>query len=195
MLQETLFETKKQMKKSSLLISVEQYATNILKNQLSSDLVYHNFEYTERVVEAIEAIGVLEQLTDEEMEMVRIAAWFHNTGFRDVSTNHFEKSKTIASTFLVENNVPSEQIDQILNCIFAAKAESIPTSKIEKVLVDAKKRVTLEGNTKKQLDQLRQELLNVKKVEQSEVESVQNHLNSILKYQFHTVYGLSLIHI
>lgn len=181
------------MENSSLLKSAEELATDILKNQLSPDLVYHNFEHTEKVVQAVQSIGVLERLTDEDMEMVSIAAWFHKTGYRDAYDGHVEKGTLIATTFLNDQKVAPEKIDKIINCILAAQGDYIPTSKIDKVIADATQKVILEGDYKLQLDQLRQESLSINKKEHSEVDSLQSHLESILKYQFHTTFGNEIL--
>lgn len=181
------------MENNSLLTNVERYVTDILKNQLSSDLVFHNIEHTVKVVDAVKAIGTHEQLSSEEMEMVQIAAWFHDTGYRDLYYGHEEKSKAIAAAFLSKENVPPEKIDKILGCILATQVGNKPQNDIEKVLVDARQIDVKGGDYKMHLDQLGQELLAVKKIEQSEVEGLQNYLEDILKYEFHTTYGKEVL--
>ena len=181
------------MEHNSLLKKAERDATDILKNQLSPDLVFHNFEHTKGIVDAVQAIGTHEQLSDEEMEIAQIAAWFHNTGYRDAYDGHEKKSKAIASEFLSKEEVLPEKADKILACILASQAGNKPKHKIEEVLVDAKQAAVKEGDYKVQLDLLRQELLAIKKVEQSEVEGLQKHLKKILKYEFHTTYGKEVL--
>ncbi len=181
------------MENNALLKNAEQHATDILKNQLSSDLIFHNLEHTEAIVEAVRLIGTHDQLSEEEMEMVQIAAWFHNTGYKDAYIGHNEESKAIAATFLNKENVPPQKRDKILNCILASKVGNKPKENIEKVLVDARQTVVKEDNFRVQLDLLRQELLAVKKEEQSEVESLQSYLKAILKYEFHTNYGKEVL--
>lgn len=167
----------------------ERYATEMLKNQLSSDLTFHNFEHTEKVVEAVQEIGTHEKLSNEEMEMVQIAAWFHDTGYRDAYEGHEEKSKAIALAFLLKEEVLAEKIDKILGSILVTQEESLPKNKIEKVLVDAVQATAKGGDYKL----LNQELLAVKKVEQTEVESLQKFLKVVLKYEFHTAYGKEVL--
>ncbi|GJM33049.1 MAG: hypothetical protein DHS20C18_20500 [Saprospiraceae bacterium] len=181
------------MENNSLLKNAELYATDILKNQLSPDLVFHNFDYTKKVVEMVQAIGTHEQLSNEEMEMAQIAAWFHGTGYRDAYNGHEEKSIAIASAFLSEEKVPTEKIDKILDSILATQVGNPLKHNIGKVLADAGKTAVKEGDFKVQLDRLRQELLAVKKIEQSEVECLQNYLETILKYEFHTAYGKEVL--
>lgn len=179
----------KLMTSTTHLKNAEEHATDILKNQLSSDLVFHNLEHTEKLVETIKLIGTYEQLSTADMEIVQMAAWFLNTGYRDVYDEHEEKSKAIASAFLKLKEVPQDKIDKISACILATQAGNKPKNKLEKVCVDAKQAININDNYKQALEQLRQEQLAVKKIEQSEVDSLQNHLETILKYDFYTTYG------
>jgi len=89
------------MENTTLLEKVEDYATDILKNQLSKEFVYHNLKYTQKVLEEVKTIGKHEQLSKEEMESAQIAAWFLKTGFRDTYIGYEEKSKSIAAEFLI----------------------------------------------------------------------------------------------
>ncbi len=181
------------MTSNTLLKDTELYATDFLKNQFSSDLSFHNFEHTETLVEATKLVGTHEQLSQAEMEVVQIAAWFLNTGYKEDYDEYEEKSKAIASAFLSDQNVSDDKINKVLGCILATQEGNKPKHKTEKVFVDATKAVAIKGNFKTQLDQLRQELSRVKKIEQSEVDSLENHLQAIIKYEFYTAYGKDVL--
>lgn len=175
------------------LKSTEEYATDILKNQLPADIVFHNFERTEKLVETIQSIGTAEQLSTTEMEIVEVAAWFLYTGYRDAYDEYEEKSTIIASQFLSQQDVPQDDIDKVSGCILAPQLGNKPASKIEEVFLDARHALALKGDFKTQLGQLRKELFAVKKIEQSEVDSLQKHLKTILKYDFYTTYGKEVL--
>lgn len=177
------------MENNILLEKAEAHATEILKNQLSPDLVFHNFESTAQEVEWVKTIGLQEQLSEEELELVQIAAWFHNTGYRDDYDEPHSKSKAIASSFLSKESVPLGKANLILDSILVMQNGNKPQNKIEKVLVDARQAVVVDGDFKAQVGLLKKELSAVKNIEQSEVEGLQNHLKTILQYEFHTAYG------
>lgn len=181
------------MENNSLLQNAEQYATDILKNQLSSDLVFHNYEHTKAIVDAIQSIGPIEKLNEEEMEAALIAAWFHETGYRDAYDRHEEKSKLIAKEFLSKHNVSIEKTDKVLAGIFSTKPDVEPNNNIERVLSDALKIEVKEGDLKKYVERHNQEILNIKKKEVSDAEGLQNYLESILKYRFYTTYGKEIL--
>lgn len=177
------------MENNVLLKNAAQHCTEILNNQLSPEIVCHNLEYTERVVEMVKSIGAQEPLSEEELELVQIAAWFHDTGFRDTYDGHQVKSKAIASSFLSQEEVPQEKVDAILNTILSTQPGNKPQNRLEQALLDARQGVVVVGDYKQHLGQLQQELLAMKQVEQSEVEGLQQYLKTILKYEFHTEYG------
>lgn len=177
------------MENNILLKNAAQHCTEILNNQLSPQIACHDLAFTEQVVEMAEAIGVQEQLNEQELEMVKIAAWFHDTGFRDTYDDHQVASQAIASAFLNDEGVTQDKADKILQSLIATKKGSSPENNIDKVLVDARQGVMVGGDYKEYLKKLKKELLEIKNVEQSEVEGIQNYLETILKYEFHTAYG------
>ena len=181
------------MTNTTLLSKVEKQASEILQQQLSPDLRYHNYEHTKMVVEAVESIGAIEKLDEAELEMVQIAAWFHETGYRDAYDGHEEKSQAIAKEFLSKENLDSEKIEKILACIIATKPGHTPNNKLEEVLLDASKSRIKEGGDKKVIEKLRQELSAIKKEKLSDAEFLQNHLESVLKYKFYTIYGKEVL--
>ena len=176
-----------------LVKKAEEYASNILHSQLPQALVLHNYQHTQKVVAAVKSIGSKEQLNDHELGMIEIAAWFHNTGYRDAYDQYLEKSKLIAQGFLSEENVAAETVKEILAAIDSAGADRVPENKAEKVLSDALKYHILDGNHKAYVQQLSEELQLNKKVKQSDLESLQNYLESILKYEFYTTYGKEVL--
>lgn len=181
------------MENTTLLGKVEDYATDILKNQLSKEFVYHNLKYTQKVLEEVKIIGKHEQLNKEEMESAQIAAWFLKTGFRDTYNGYEEKSKSIASEFLVKHNVPDEKVAMITGGILSTQLGNEPNQTIEKVLLDAEQAVTKEENFKKLQKLRRQELFALGKVTQSKLEGLQSYLDVLLKTKFYTSYGKEIL--
>jgi HD superfamily phosphodiesterase len=121
----------------SILKLSSEYVSKILKYNLPEGIVYHNLSHTIDVVEAAKEIGSAEELNDNEMEMLQIAAWFHDTGLTKSYLNHEEKSVEICRSFLNKHNYPPEKIDPILNIIKATELPHSPTSLIEKIICDA----------------------------------------------------------
>lgn len=177
------------MEKPPLINSAQAYSTDLLKNQLSPDLVFHDFDHTQSLVDAVNLIGTGEKLNDEELEIALVAMWFHATGYKDTYDGYEEKSKEIATAFLKKEKVSSEKSAMILDSISSIKSDQAPKNNIEKVLSDSIISVIQEDNFKDRLKSLRKELAAIQQSEQSEIDALQNHLERILQYNFYTDYG------
>lgn len=122
---------------NTLLSEVENYVTHLLGSQLKSEYVYHNLAHTQRIVEAVKELSEHSQLTENELENLIIAAWFHDTGFIKNEKNHEEESVQIVTRFLNERNISTERIEQIAAIILATKLGHQPKSELEKIIMDA----------------------------------------------------------
>lgn len=124
------------LQETNIVERAEQYATEILLN-LPPGMVYHNLNHTREVVKAATQIGQYSNLNEQEMEILLISAWLHDTGYKKTYYNHEEESIRYAETFCEENNYPSENKTIITDCINSTKIEVNPTNQIENVLHDA----------------------------------------------------------
>ncbi|MDD3721351.1 MAG: DUF5706 domain-containing protein [Lutibacter sp.] len=116
---------------------VEVFVFNLLKNELPTQAIYHNFEHTLQVVKITNEIALAENISEEETKIILLAAWFHDTGFTKNVNNHEKASKEIAKKYLTEKGIEEEIIKQVLLCIDATKIPQNPTSKLEEIICDA----------------------------------------------------------
>jgi predicted metal-dependent HD superfamily phosphohydrolase len=98
---------------------------------------FHTFRHARAVAEASQEIGAACLLSEEDMEVVTLAAWFHDTGYLEGIDGHEERSVQIASAFLRDNDYPEEKITQIAGCIRATHLPQNPKNLLEQVLCDA----------------------------------------------------------
>lgn len=120
-----------------LLKKTEEYVTGLLVRCVPNYLKFHNIDHTREVVDAAKIIGQETGLTDEEMLVVLLAAWFHDSGFIVRYEGHEDESKRLAKEFLEKQQVKTEIINRVLNCIEATKMPQSPESLEAKVLCDA----------------------------------------------------------
>ncbi|MBB1642727.1 HD domain-containing protein [Sphingobacterium sp. UME9] len=120
-----------------LVILVEDYVSALLKDELSVDLCFHSLTHTLEVVEAAKEIGGVCNLDDSEMEILTVAAWFHDCGYAYTYTGHEEESKKVAENFLKKVTANTEFINSVLACIEATKFPQCPKNRIEMALCDA----------------------------------------------------------
>lgn len=117
--------------------NVELYVTALLKDHLSEKLCFHDIEHTIGVVSAAMEIGQRSNLSREEMEILAVAAWFHDCGYIHTYTGHEEESKKIAKDYLEQGHCNGSFIASVLACIDATKFPQRPKNIMEKVLCDA----------------------------------------------------------
>jgi len=125
------------MIESSLINDVKSYVFELLKTKLKTNVLYHNFNHTEHVANASFEIGVGEGLSPEELEIVVLSAWFHDTGYVIGQQGHEIESVKIAKKYLKEKGVSAEAMKSIESCILATGLHEKPQSKVAMVLCDA----------------------------------------------------------
>jgi predicted metal-dependent HD superfamily phosphohydrolase len=125
------------MAQSDIIKKTEEFVTNLFAEKLSPALIYHNLSHTANVVEAAKKIGKKSDLGSEDLEIVTIAAWFHDTGYTESYNNHEEAGKLIASAFLDANNYEPDKKAKVLSCIDATKMPQSPKDINEQVICDA----------------------------------------------------------
>ena len=116
---------------------VRGYVFKLFKSNLPIAVVYHNFDHTVEVVNAAFEIGTAENISDEEMKTLLIAAWFHDTGNIKSYLNHEEESKKIVSNFLKDKGFEKDQISTISGLIDATKMPQKPKNKLERIICDS----------------------------------------------------------
>lgn len=122
---------------TELLQKVESHVRNLLKDQLANGYVFHDLRHTIRVVTACKEIAEKVGVTDEQMEELLIAAWFHDAGYVSGKDDHEEKSAAVAREFLLEQGVDAGRINTICNCLMATKMPQTPSNLQEQIICDA----------------------------------------------------------
>jgi predicted metal-dependent HD superfamily phosphohydrolase len=114
-----------------------KFVTVLFANELSSQLGFHTAHHTGNVVIAAQEIGIQEGLPLEELNLVAIAAWFHDTGYTKEYAGHEQLSITIARNFLADQELDVQRIERITSCILATIFPQRPKNTLEMVLCDA----------------------------------------------------------
>lgn len=125
------------MSPESMLQKVSAFVYMFLETELPDNLYFHNISHTLEVVRAVTEIGVNEEMTADELEPVKIAAWFHDTGYHSRYAGHEDESIRLAEDFLREHAYPAEKTELVISCIEATRYPQAPLSLQEKILCDA----------------------------------------------------------
>jgi len=71
------------------------------------------------------------------MEILLLAAWFHDTGYTTTANGHEERSAGIAERFLKAEGCSNRTIEHVKACILATRMPQRPQSILQRVLCDA----------------------------------------------------------
>lgn len=177
------------MLNSVIVKKVESYVRELFNTKLCDEVLYHNINHTLEVVSAVQEIGLAEGVSNDDLEILILASWFHDTGHFHCCNGHEEQSTNYAKNFLSLENYPDKKIGVIINCIMATKIPQHPNSKLEEIICDADLKHLGEANIKERGDALRKELelRNIKHL--SDIEWMTHSLTFFEQHHFFTEYA------
>jgi uncharacterized protein len=108
-----------------------------LVHNLPPHLTYHNVAHTKYVIEKAITIGEEENLSEPDLELLKIAALFHDIGYIDKSNNHEEIGCEMVRNNLGKYGLDNREIEKICGMIMATKIPQKPNNLLEKILADA----------------------------------------------------------
>jgi predicted metal-dependent HD superfamily phosphohydrolase len=121
----------------SIVASAEKYVMRLLRDGLTKDHIFHNLQHALAVRSAALDIGHQLAFSEEDMEVLELAALFHDVGFVEAYEGHEQVSKRLAREFLQEHEYDPAKTKQVLNCINATIPGKQPENKFEEVIKDA----------------------------------------------------------
>lgn len=116
---------------------LEEFILEKLEKGLPKNLYYHNLKHTVDVYTQVELIGRSENLTDEELLLIRTAALFHDAGHLIDYSTHEEMGVKLAREILPEYRYTERQIQIISDLILATKLPPKPKNLLEEIICDA----------------------------------------------------------
>ncbi len=107
-----------------------------LEQELPETLAYHNAHHTEYVVEKANMLANYENITGRDLELIKIAALYHDTGFLINHENHESLGCQFASRDL-HGSLSPEELDKVCGMITATKIPQRPHNLMEQIVADA----------------------------------------------------------
>ncbi|MDB5203855.1 MAG: metal-dependent phosphohydrolase sub domain protein [Ferruginibacter sp.] len=155
---------------STIYKKTEQYVIQLFEDHHPVQFVFHNLQHTQNVVNRTNEISGHYQLSEKDMLIVFIAAWFHDTGYLFVpAAQHEEKSVGIMREFVKKYDVPGEIADEVAACIMATRHPRNPSGLLQEIICDAD---TYQFGSKE-----------FKQTNKLAYQEVQNHTNGIVPKQ------------
>ncbi|MBI5217478.1 MAG: HD domain-containing protein [Bacteroidia bacterium] len=108
-----------------------------LEKGLPKNLYYHNFKHTVDVTAQVEIIGRYENVSEDEMLILKTAALFHDNGFLIGYDDHELLGVKIAREILPGFKYSPEQISAICELIYSTKMPPNPRNLLEQIICDA----------------------------------------------------------
>jgi len=176
-------------KKSKLLKKAKKHIFQFFKERLDLMYVYHDYTHTFETVEAVGELALGNGLKRKELEMVQLAAWFHDTGYVDTVEGHEEASLKYARAFLEEHEYPAEKIEIIEGCILSTKMPQSPKNIYEEILCDADLYHLGSKNFFEKSNLLRIEWANRKALKGDDVGNLEDEIAFLSTHHYHTPFA------
>ncbi len=125
------------MIKSDILSEVKKFAGNKFREEGQSENLYHNLTHTAEVVKIAREIAEASGVSEDDLEIILIAAWFHDIGYIVKCDGHEDISKNFAAQFLNELKYPEHKIEAVLSLIEATRLPRNPENLLEEIICDA----------------------------------------------------------
>ena len=116
---------------------LEEFILDKLDKGLPKNLYYHNLKHTVDVYTQVELIGRSENVTKEELLLLRTAALFHDLGHLIDYSTHEEMGVKLAREIIPDYQYSERQIEIISNLIMITKLPPKPHNLLEAIMCDA----------------------------------------------------------
>lgn len=173
---------------AALLKKVKNHIGLLFQSHDTSKLVFHNIIHTGQVVEACDHIAGHYKLSDKDLFVVKVAAWFHDTGYFEKVIDHERISARNAETFLQAEGVDADIIAAVKSCILATRMPQQPANLLEDILCDADLYHLGTDDFAKRNKLLRQEAAALNNKNISKKKWQQNTLQLLESHHYHTDY-------
>ncbi|MBO7572890.1 MAG: HD domain-containing protein [Bacteroidales bacterium] len=116
---------------------IQEEILNQMQRDLPKNLYYHNIKHTTDAIYRVTDIGTKENVSEEDLLLLRCAALFHDSGFLISYDSNEEYGADIARQHLGPYKFSREQIDKIRGIIIATKVPQNPHNLLEEIMCDA----------------------------------------------------------
>jgi predicted metal-dependent HD superfamily phosphohydrolase len=171
---------------AELVQEAGHYVTKLLEHKLPGSIEFHTIDHANYVVSKAELIGMNSGLNDDQLNVVKLCAWFHDSGYAYDPENHEKESARIAEKFLTSKGVDDSIIKQVNDCILSTCIPQKPKDLISRVLCDADLCHLSEENYLERIEKMRKEWINLSKEKISKRKFYRLSVTFFQTHQYHT---------
>ena len=179
----------------NIIKQAEQFVNQYFKDNLSSVYSYHNMEHTRHVVQAAKQLAEEEEeeeeINPEDLEILLVAAWFHDIGYCKSCSKHETIGGEMATEFLKEKGVEDGFISRVIGLIHATCFVAQPQTNLEKIIKDADTSHIGSDDFIVVSERLRKEFRNTTNTKLNKLDWAKENIEFLTKkHQFYTNYAL-----
>jgi uncharacterized protein len=120
---------------------VDNYIRELFRDELPSDIKYHDADHTvhptKGIVASADRIAISENISDHDRELLIAAAYFHDTGYiREYDKNEPIAARMAGRILKLIGYKPNEVV-KVQKMILSTDLEREPKTHLEKILCDA----------------------------------------------------------
>lgn len=115
----------------------EKHVFTMLEHGLPKNLYYHILDHTKDVIGVVETLGEAENVSGEEVLLLKTAALYHDTGFLIRYDKNEQTGAGIARGSLKKYGYGKRQIKDVEGMIMATEMPQKPRTPLQKILCDA----------------------------------------------------------
>ena len=176
-----------------LMNKTEEFVTDLYKGANKNNIVYHTLEHTQNVVTHAYEIAAHYELSEKELTILCIAAWFHDVGHLYTSPSlHELKSVELMKEFMQQQKASGDMIEEVEACIMATKLTNEPSGLLQQIIRDAD---SYHFGTKdfKEINKLVKKENELRGLNTIVMDWDVNTLNSLKAHKFYTTYCIDLL--
>jgi HD superfamily phosphodiesterase len=126
------------MDQNGIYKKVEQHVAELYQKSHDPNLLYHNFDHTKSVVSRTKEIAGHYNLIENDMIVLFVAAWFHDTGYLfEEPSRHEQKSVELMREFVSPLLNDDDVVNSIAECIMSTRGSVEPVNLLQQILCDA----------------------------------------------------------
>lgn len=115
----------------------ENFIADKLQKELPKDLAYHSFFHVMDVLDSALRIADHENIKGEDLDLLRIAVLFHDSGFISTYKDHEEEGCRLVKTILPQFGFNEEQLAKICDMVMSTKIPQSAKTPLEQTICDA----------------------------------------------------------
>ena len=116
---------------------VYSFMTEKLEAEMPAKLSYHSLNHILDVLNSAIRLAELEELSEQDSELLKVAVLFHDAGFIKTIRGHEEVGCNMAKEILPGYGFSNIEIEAISGMVMATKYPPTPKTLMEKIICDA----------------------------------------------------------